>query len=422
MTSNNIEQVDREMETSRETVGVVFVGCGYAADFYGATMPNYPHIEIKGAFDVEGERAATFVKEYGGRLFSDFDEVLGDPGVAIVVNLTPVSQHYCVSKAALLAGKHVYSEKPLASSLPEATELVELARERGLLLSSAPSTIFSQAGQTLLRAVRDGLIGKPRLVHAALDMGALAFMPYTEWRSRRGVPWPYVDEVANGCIMEHAGYQLSWLVAMFGPVVRMAAHTSLQLGDKWPKQTGLAPDISLGFLEFARGTVCRLSISWVAPADLSLTVIGDEGILSVGDVWQASAPVMVQRNVRTSGKTNAYLAKPEQLPFAIPPAQHRYTDTHDLTVGAGVADMASAVLKGEQSFLSADFSLHVLDVSLRLSQGRGVMEEVALPASDDKKLARPGTAQALPGLPLGEGRHGSPATSSVTSLCNNHSQ
>lgn len=389
MTSTKSEPTDREPETSGETVGVVYVGCGYAADFYGATMPNYPHIEVKGAFDVEGERAATFVEEYGGRVFSDFRAVLDDPEVALVVNLTPVSQHYSVSKAALLAGKHVYSEKPLASSLPEATELVELARERGLLLASAPSTVFSQAAQTLLRAVGDGLVGKPRLVHASLDMGALVFMPYTEWRSRRGVPWPYRDEVANGCVMEHAGYQLSWLVAMFGPVVRMAAHTSLQLGKEWPEQTELAPDIALGFLEFANGTVCRLSIGWVAPADLSLTVIGDQGILSVGDVWQASAPVMLRRNVRTSGKTNAYLADPEQLPFVIPPAQHRYDDTHDLAVGAGVADMAMAVLKGEQPFLSADFSLHVLDVSLRLSEGRGVMEDVALPPSDDRKLALP---------------------------------
>jgi predicted dehydrogenase len=392
MATGSSKQIEHGPDTSDDTVGVVFVGCGYAADFYGATMPNYPHVQVKGAFDLDGERAATFVQEYGGRVYSTFDEVLSDPDVAIVVNLTPVSQHYSVSKAALLAGKHVYSEKPLASSLPEATELVELAGDRGLLLSSAPSTIFSQAAQTLLQAVGDGLIGTPRLVHASLDMGALAFMPYTEWRSKRGVPWPYLDEVANGCVMEHAGYQLSWLVAMFGPVVRMAAHTSLQLADEWPTQTELAPDIALGFLEFANGTVCRLSIGWVAPADLSLTVIGDQGILSVADVWQASVPVMLRRNVRTSGKTNAYLAEPEQLPFVVPAARYRYTDTHDLTVGAGVADMASAVLKGEQPFLSADFSLHVLDVSLRLSEGRGAMEDVVIPPSDDKKLARPSGA------------------------------
>lgn len=382
------ERAERPLETSRGTVGVAFVGCGYAADFYGATMSNYPHLEVIGAFDVEKERATSFMEECGGRVFNDYREVLADPDVDIVVNLTPVTEHYSVTREALLAGKHVYSEKPLASTLPQATELVQLARERKLLLSSAPSTIFSQSAQTLFKAVTDGLIGTPRLVHASLDMGALAFMPYAEWRSRRGVPWPYEEEVANGCVMEHAGYQLSWLVTMFGPVVRMAAHTSLQLGGEWPEPADVAPDISLGFLEFASGTVCRLSIGWVAPVDLSLTVVGDQGTLSVDDVWQASAPVMWRRRVRTSGKTNAYLAETEQLPFVIPPAQYRYTDTHDLTVGAGIADMASALIKGEQPFLTADFSLHVLDVSLRLAEGRGAMEDVALPVSDDRKLKK----------------------------------
>ncbi|MBD0841735.1 MULTISPECIES: Gfo/Idh/MocA family protein [unclassified Streptomyces] len=374
------QQAGRSSQLPDETAGVVFVGCGYAADFYGATMPNYPHVEVKGAYDHDRDRAATFVAEYSGRVFADFDEVLSDPDVSVVVNLTPVSEHYRVSKAALLAGKHVYSEKPLAPRLPEATELVELAQERGLLLSSAPSTVFSRSAQTLLRAVGDGMIGTPRLVHASLDMGALAFMPYTQWRSRRGVPWPYRDEVANGCVMEHAGYQLSWLVAMLGPVVRMAAHTSLQLGGEWPDPGELAPDVSLGFLEFAGGAVCRLSIGWVAPADLSLTVIGDRGVLSVGDVWQASAPVVLRRNVPTRGKTNSYLGEPEQLPFVAPPTRYRYADTHDLTVGAGVADLASAVLNKGEPFLSAGFCLHVLDVSLRLAAGRGVMEDVPPPS------------------------------------------
>ncbi len=372
----------------QRAVGLAFVGCGYAADFYGATLPNYPQLMVKGAFDIDGERARTFVGEFGGRVYENLEAVLADPEVAIVANLTPVSQHYAVTKAALLAGKHVYSEKPLAPVLEQATELVELAKKRGLLLSSAPSTVFSQSAQTLLKAVGDGLIGTPRLAHASLDMGALAFMPYTEWRSHRGVPWPYWDEVPNGCVMEHAGYQLSWLIAMFGPVVRMAAHTALLLGDKWPELTEVAADVSFGFLEFANGTVCRISIGWVAPADMTLTVVGDQGILSVSDVWQASSPVLLQRRIKESGKTNGYLAEAEQLPFAVPPARHRYDDTHDLTVGAGIADMARAVLTGGQPFLSADFSLHILDVSLRLAEGRGAAEDVPLVHAADTKLAR----------------------------------
>lgn len=374
--------------TAGDVVGVVYVGCGYASDFYGPTMPNYPHLEVKGAFDLDVERARTFVAAYGGRVYPDLQAVIDDPGVGLVVNLTPVSQHHAVAKAALLAGKHVYSEKPIAPVLAQAVELADIARERGLLLSSAPSTVFSRSAQTLIRAVDDGLIGTPRLVYASLDMGALAFMPYTEWHSRRGVPWPYWDEVPNGCVLEHAGYQLSWLIAMFGPVVRMAAHTALLLGGEWPEPDQVAPDVSFGILEFASGVVARLTIGWVAPADMALTVTGDQGTLSVADVWQASSPVLLRRRIKESGKTNGYLGEAEQLPFVIPPTRHQYTDTHDLTVGAGVADMGQAILKNEQPFLSADYCLHILDVTLRLAEGRGETEDLAVIASDDPKLAR----------------------------------
>ncbi|WP_051766623.1 Gfo/Idh/MocA family protein [Saccharothrix syringae] len=373
-----------------DRVGIAFLGCGYASDFYGATLPNYPHLLVKGAFDPRRERAETFVDEYGGRVYEDFAAVLADPGVSVVVNLTPVTDHYRTTKAALLAGKHVYSEKPLASDLDEARELVELAEERGLLLSSAPSTVFSQSAQTLLKAVEDGLVGRPLLVHAALDMGALAFMSYDHWRSKRGVPWPYEDEVRNGCVMEHAGYQLSWLVAMFGPVKRMTGHTATLLSQEWAglDRGEVAPDVSLGFLEFASGAVCRISIGWVAPRDQSLVVIGDRGTLSVADVWQASCPVVLRRRVPTSGKDHEYLGEPVELPFVVPPTPHHYDDTHDLTVGAGVSDLALALLEGREPFLSAAYSLHVLDVSLRLASGRGVSEEVPIRHGGDVKLSR----------------------------------
>jgi predicted dehydrogenase len=370
-------------------VGIAFAGCGYAADFYGATLPNYPWLDVRGAYDIRTDRARSFVREYGGRVYDSFDQLLADPSVAVLVNLTPVALHHSTTKAALHAGKHVYSEKPLATRLDQASELVVLAQQRGLLLSSAPSTVFSQSAQTLMRAVDDGLVGRPRLVHAALDMGALAFMAYTDWHSRRGVPWPFEDEVRNGCVMEHAGYQLSWLVAMFGPVVRMAAHTASLLADEWSTlEAGeVAPDVSLGFLEFADGTVGRISIGWVAPTDQTLTVIGDKGTVTVGDVWQASEPVVLRRRVSTNGKDHSYLADPERLPFVVPAAEHRYVDTHDLTVGAGVADLARAAVHDDQPFLSADYCLHVLDVSLRLAAGKGVAETVTVPASTDAKLS-----------------------------------
>ncbi|MFF9671278.1 Gfo/Idh/MocA family protein [Streptomyces eurythermus] len=369
-------------------VGVAFLGCGYAADFYGPTLPNYPEISLIGAYDPEEERAKTFVAEYGGRLFGSMEEVLADPEVRIVVNLTPTARHYTVNRAALSAGKHVYCEKPMTTNMAEARELASLAAQRGLLLCSAPATVFSRSAQTLVRAVHDGVVGTPRLAYASLDMGPLAFMAYRDWRSKRGVPWPYREEVANGCVLEHAGYLLTWLTAMFGPVVRVSGHTVTPFADQWEGVVAdVAPETSFGALRFADGTVCRLTIGWAAPADKSLLVVGDEGVLSVDDVWQASSPVTLRRRVRTTGRDTGYLAEPERLPFVLPPLEHGYDDeAHDLTVGAGIADLARAVLTGDRPLLGAEFSLHILDVSLRFATAATADEHIDVPAPSATRL------------------------------------
>ena len=358
--------------TGRDRIGIAFLGCGYAADFYGPTLPNYPILRLVGAYDPLIDRARSFVDRYGGVVFGSMSELLANPDVDIVVNLTPVNSHYATSRAALSAGKHVYSEKPLATTLRDAQELAALAEERGLLLSSAPATIFSRSAQTLIHSVKSGMIGRPRLVYAALDMGPLAFMAYQDWRSPRGVPWPYYDEVRHGCVLEHAGYLLTWLVVMFGPVVRMSSHAVTVFRDEWRGIVDdIAPDVSIGCLWFADGTVCRITLGWVAPADRSLMVMGDQGALSVEDVWQASSPVLHRRRVAVTGRDTGYLAEPEHVPFVAPPLQYRYEDAHDLTTAAGIADMAEALLTGKEPLLSAELSLHVLDVTRRLASGTG---------------------------------------------------
>ncbi|MFD0392084.1 Gfo/Idh/MocA family protein [Streptomyces nogalater] len=88
---------------------------------------NQPHRRLR----PQGDRAKTFVAEYGGRLFGSMDEVLADPEVEIVVNLTPTAQHYAVNKAALSAGKHVYCEKPMTTNMAEARNSSRSPRSAG---------------------------------------------------------------------------------------------------------------------------------------------------------------------------------------------------------------------------------------------------------------------------------------------------
>src|SRR5690348_16821420 len=119
---------------------LAIVGCGYVAEFYAKTLPNHPNLELAGVFDNDPERSRNFAKRHGVRCYSSLEEVLGD-SVQLVANLTNPRSHYGITKAALEADKHVYSEKPLAMCFHEAEELVELAEKRGRLLSGAPCNV-----------------------------------------------------------------------------------------------------------------------------------------------------------------------------------------------------------------------------------------------------------------------------------------
>src|SRR5690242_19038325 len=113
---------------------IAFVGCGYVADLYLATLANHPEVRLEGVHDRDPERAARFSAHHGVRRYASLGALLADPRVELVVNLTNPRSHHDVSSAALAAGKHVYSEKPLAMRYEEAERLVAMASDRGLLL------------------------------------------------------------------------------------------------------------------------------------------------------------------------------------------------------------------------------------------------------------------------------------------------
>ena len=123
-------------------------------------------IEIAGATDVDSVLSADFVGRFGGVAYPSLDDVLGDPDVDAIVNLTFPAVHADVTTAALNAGKHVHSEKPLAGSYADARSLVDLAVERGLRLSCSPITFLGEAQQTAWRLVESGAIGRVRALQA----------------------------------------------------------------------------------------------------------------------------------------------------------------------------------------------------------------------------------------------------------------
>ena len=228
-------------------MNLAMVGCGFVADYYLATLPLHPELKVIGVVDRLVERAELLSGLYGVPRYPALPDVLEDDRVELILNLTNPRSHFEVSRSALLAGKHVYSEKPLAMAMSQATELVELAESRGLSIASAPCSLLGETAQTLWKVLRDRSLGTVRLVYAEMDDGMIPCMPYRKWKSVSGLPWPYKDEFEVGCTMEHAGYCLSWLAAWFGPAVTVTSFASVQFPGK------LSGDARYEFAGFLRG-------------------------------------------------------------------------------------------------------------------------------------------------------------------------
>ena len=269
------------------------LGCGYVSDSYLLTLANHPSISLVGCHDLDPARAEKFAAFAGIRNFRSLDEMLAESSLDAVVNLTNPRSHFETTQACLEAGKHVYSEKPLGMSVAEAQELLGIAKQEGVVLATAPCSALSPSAQTLGQAIRNGVVGKVRLVYANFDDGMIApFIEPWNWKNSLGVPWPAKDEFEVGCTFEHAGYFLSWLCTFFGSAHSVNSYAGCLIPDKGICVDGMAPDFTSGIIEFETGVVARVTCGLVAPLDKSMTIVGDEGILFVrnlrddlGEVW-----------------------------------------------------------------------------------------------------------------------------------------
>lgn len=351
-------------------VTIAIVGCGYVADFYRFCLAQHADtLRLAGVFDRDPERLAAFARCWGDRAYASLADLIADPVVEIVLNLTDPESHAEVTLAAIAGGKHVYTEKPLGLTADEAMRLRDAARAAGVLLSGAPCNLLGESAQTLWKAVREGRIGRPALVYAELDDGMIHRAPYKDWISRSGRPWPARGEFETGCTFEHAGYAVTLLAAMFGPVRRVTAFSSLLIPDKRmePPLAHPAPDFSVGVLEFEAGVVARLTNSIVAPYDHRLRIVGEEGTIEVREPWDyASRPTLrgasrtrlariLERRFAGLGGERMALARP------CPLTRGRGKPTMDFM--RGVAELAVAMRQGRRPRLDADFAVHITEVT-----------------------------------------------------------
>jgi predicted dehydrogenase len=423
------------------------VGCGYVFDHYMTTLPSHEGLQLAGITDRDPVALARAAGFYGLPTYPDTAAMLADDTVDMIVNLTSIESHAEVTQAALMAGKHVYSEKPFVTDLNEARSLVALAEERGLRISCAPSNALSATSQTMWKAVADGAIGDVRLVYAEFDDNPIYLMSPEGWTSRSGAPWPYLHEYEMGCTWEHVGYHLTWMCAMFGPVRQVTAFSKHTLPDKTDRPLCPAdtPDFSVACLDFESGVVGRVTCSIAAPYDHRMRIIGNRGMLHADTYRHYECPVYLEpfgklvlnarkaRSVRTNSVLQwMFGVGGRRIPLVrtAPPGstqkldilgkrgwsprvilnrvKRRQLGQQDKSIG--LAELADAITAGRPHFPSHDFTLHLTELTLAIQsagpkglshQMQSRFERMELPARsrtggpDYRLLARPGLLERL---------------------------
>ncbi|MCC7262369.1 MAG: Gfo/Idh/MocA family oxidoreductase [Candidatus Latescibacteria bacterium] len=330
--------------SDKTKIGIV--GCGAISAAYLKIAKTFPILEVAACADMVPERARARAEEFGVPRACSVEELLRDPEIQIVVNLTIPRAHGEVGVAALEAGKSVYNEKPLAVWRADGKKMVDLAQQKGLRLGAAPDTFLGGGHQTCRKLIDDGWIGEP--------IGATAFILCHGHESWHPDPAFYYHH-GGGPMFDMGPYYLTALVNMMGPVKRVTGMARITFPErtitsqaKYGQKVQVeVPTHVTGIMEFHNGAIGTITTSfdvWAGQVP-RIEVYGTEGSLSVPDPNGFGGQVKVRR---------AGAADWSEVPLS-----HGYVEN---TRSIGVADMAHAQRSGRPHRASAELVYHVLDL------------------------------------------------------------
>ena len=357
-----------------EPVKVGVVGCGKICGIYFKNMCRvFDNLEVVACADLDMSRAQASAAEYPRVRAVSVDELLQDPAIDIVVNLTVPKAHYEVSMRAVEAGKSVYAEKPMTLTREEGLALLEAAKARGVLVGNAPDTFLGAGLQTCRQLMDEGVIGAP--------VGAVAFMlcrGHERWH-----PDPeFYYEVGGGPVFDMGPYYLTALVSLLGSVKRVTGATRMTFPERTitsEKKKGKiipveVPTHVAGVMDFESGAIGTMLMSfdvW-AHALPRIELYGTEGSMNVPDPNGFGGPIQIK------------LAGAEVWEDV--PGERAYGEN---TRGLGVADMACAIRSGRGHRANGELSYHVLDIMHAVHEASDRGQHVTLESRCERPLPLP---------------------------------
>ena len=329
-------------------VKTAVIGCGAISDIYLSNMINkYATLDVVACCASHRESAEKKAAQYGIRPAST-DEVLADPEVELVVVLTPAPSHYELVKKALLAGKHVYTEKPIATELWQAKDLLALAKENGLLLGAAPETFLGSAIQTARKALDDGLLGEVTSFHVAANRDLTVLASLFRFLRQPG-----------GILYDYGVYYLTALISLLGPMAEVYAkvgnHAKVRrnvvpFSPEYGQDYAYDNEAQVNAILTTKGGVTgtfSLNGDSAMQDQAYFTIHGTKGIFQLGDANQFGCEVRFLPN------------NPRE---AVWQTLEPVSALSENCRGLGVADMGRCIRKGGAPQVSAELPCHVLDI------------------------------------------------------------
>ncbi len=326
---------------------IAMIGVGCISGIYLENITGlFTEVELVGVCDLIRERAETAQQKYGiAKVYDTMWDAFADPEVEIILNLTRPSEHFAVSKGALEAGKHVYSEKPLGASLAEGLALKALADEKGLMMGGAPDTFLGAGIQTCRKLIDDGYIGTP--------VGSAAFMICRGHESWHPDP-DFYYQYGGGPMMDMGPYYVTAMTNLLGGIRRVMSASRTTFKQRMITSQPLAgtvidvkaPTYVAATVEYDSGAVGTFFATFDVyyPGQARFEVYGSEGTLIVPDPNTFGGPIKLYR--------------PEEKEMRELPLCFDYKNN---SRGLGLADMAKAIHEGRPARADCAQTFHVLE-------------------------------------------------------------
>ena len=346
------------------TVGLI--GCGHINETYFRAHEYFNNFKIIKCADIKESAAKNCANVYNIESVS-IDDLLADNQIEVVLNLTNPQSHYEVTKKTLLAGKHSYCEKPLATKFENGQELVNLAKEKNLYLGNAPDAFLGAGNQKSRQLIDSGLVGDIKLGNAIFAFpGVQSYHPDPE---------PWFQKNGGGPVFDMGPYYLTALVNLLGPAqhvqgreLTISEFREIGIGPKKGKKIKVeSPTTYMATIQFHNSAIIQITLSFdvINHQRNHIELYGTKGSIIVPDPNMFGGSVFISVNPGPEGKWSKHQTenmKLGKINIKNPSGRLNESPTNANYRGIGLSEMLYCIENKKKHRCSGELSLHVLDI------------------------------------------------------------